>query len=139
MSETNLTGHCLCGAASYRTSGPVVFTGVCHCKDCQRATGSAFSTVAAVPTATVTLAGETTTFVKPGDSGQPVTRKFCSVCGSTLTHEAAVMPGLTMIEVGTLDDPAAVTPGAHIYCRSKLDWVSIPAGVGAFEVMPPMP
>jgi hypothetical protein len=47
------------------------------------------------------------------------------------------MPGIAMIEVGTLDDPSSVKPSMHIYCRSKLDWMVIPDGVGAFPEMPP--
>jgi hypothetical protein len=138
MSGTTMTGQCLCGAVRYRATGPTVFSGVCHCTNCQRATGSAFSVVAAVPTDSLTIEGAVSTYVGKGDSGNPVTRRFCPVCGSPLTSEAAVMAGITMIEVGTLDHPGDVAPGAHIYCDSKITWVPLPDGVPTFPKMPPM-
>ncbi len=46
------------------------------------------------------------------------------------------MPDVTMVEVGTLDDPSVAEPSMHIYCRSKMEWVPIPEGVGAFPEMP---
>ncbi len=133
-----LSGGCLCGRVRYRSAGPTVFSGVCHCTNCQRATGSAFSVAAAVPTESLTIEGPVTTYIGRGDSGQPTTRQFCPNCGSPLASTAAVMPGITMIEVGTLDDPGQVPVGAQIYCDSKIAWVPLPEGVPAFPKMPPM-
>lgn len=135
----NMTGGCLCGKVRYTISAEPIFTGVCHCANCQKGTGSAFSVVLAVPSPAVAATGALTAYVGKGDSGQPTTRKFCPVCGSPISSEAAIMPGVTMIEVGTLDDAASVNPAMHIYCRSKLDWVIVPEGVGAHQGMPGPP
>ena len=35
-------GGCACGAVRYRVNGQPVGTSVCHCRNCQRRTGSAF-------------------------------------------------------------------------------------------------
>lgn len=134
---TDLRGGCLCGKVRYTITAEPVFTGVCHCTDCQKATGSAFNIVVAVPSAGVSVTGPLKSYVGRGDSGQEHTRRFCPECGSPITGEVAVTPGITMIEAGTLDDPSAIQPAVHIYCRSKLDWVQIPEGVGMFAEMPP--
>ncbi len=85
----------------------------------------------------MSVTGPLKSYVSRGDSGKERTRRFCPECGSSIAGEAAAMPGVTMIEAGTLDDPSAIQPAMHIYCRSKLDWVQIPEGVGAFAEMPP--
>jgi hypothetical protein len=134
---TTMEGGCLCGKVRYAISAEPVFTGVCHCKNCQKSNGSAFSVVVAVPIPALSVTGALKTYVGRGDSGQETRRRFCPECGSPIASEAAVMPGIAMVEVGTLDDPSAVKPAMHIYCRSKLDWMVIPEGVGAFPAMPP--
>ena len=131
-----MEGGCLCGKVRYTISGDPVFTGVCHCKNCQKGTGSAFSVVAGIPAQALSVTGDLKTYIGRGDSGQETRRRFCPECGSPIASEASIMPGVTMVEVGTLDEPSAVKPAMHIYCRSKLDWMAIPEGVGAFPEMP---
>ena len=134
----SLQGGCLCGKVRYTVSADPVFAGVCHCKDCQKGSGSAFSMVMAVPEPGLAITGATTTYASLADSGKEKSRRFCPTCGSPITAEASVMPGIVMVEVGTLDDPEAAELGMHIYCRSKLGWVAVPEGAGAFPEMPPM-
>jgi hypothetical protein len=129
-------GGCLCGKVRYKVSAEPVFAGVCHCKNCQKGNGSAFSVVLAVPNSGVSVTGQLKEYVGRGDSGNSTTKKFCPECGSPIAVEAGMMPGVTMIEVGTLDDPSVAEPQMHIYCRSKMEWVPIPEGVGAFPEMP---
>ncbi len=135
----NLQGGCLCGKVRYSVSADPIFSGVCHCTSCQKGTGSAFSVVVAVPSPGVAVEGTLSAYVGKGDSGKSITRRFCPNCGSPIASEAELMPGVTMLEVGTLDDPASVTPTMHIYCRSKFEWMQIPEGVGMFETMPTGP
>jgi hypothetical protein len=130
-----IKGSCRCGKVTYSSDADPVFVGICHCKSCQKSTGSAYSTVVAVPSATLTVSGATTTFDDRGDTGQMTHRQFCPVCGSTVTQSADIMAGITMIALGTLDDPAAVNPAMQIYCDSALPWSQI-AGVQAFPKMP---
>ena len=133
----DMQGGCLCGKLRYRITADPVFTAVCHCRNCQKGTGSAFSAVLAVPSAGLSISGTLTSYVGRGESGQTRTRRFCPECGSPITDEAERMPGITMVEIGTLDDPSAAIPAMHIYCRSKLEWMVIPENVGAFQEMPP--
>jgi len=130
-------GGCLCGKVQYTISADPVFSGVCHCKDCQKSSGSAFGAVVAVPSQGFSVTGELKTYVGHGESGKETRRRFCPNCGSSVVLEADAAPGLALVQIGTLDNPSAVKPGMHIYCQSKLDWMVIPEGVGAFPKMPP--
>jgi hypothetical protein len=100
---TSITGGCLCGRVRYAVTGEPVFSGLCHCRNCQRYTGSSFEAVIAFPTASVSVQGELKTYNDTGDSGQPVHRNFCPNCGSGIIAEADVLPGLTIVLAGTLD------------------------------------
>jgi hypothetical protein len=131
-----ITGGCLCGKIRYSANVEPAFTGVCHCGDCQKFTGSAFAVVVAVPKAALSVQGELSTFSKPGDSGKPIERRFCPECGSAITDEAAVMPDIVMISAGTLDDPSWVKPVMQIYCDSAQPWVQLGGGLQSFPKMP---
>ena len=101
-----ITGSCLCGALTYTCSSEALLTAVCHCKACQKSTGSAFSVVVGVNKSDVTIAGDTlATYEDIGDSGQATYRRFCSKCGSTILAELAARPDLACIKAGTLDRP----------------------------------
>ena len=100
-----ITGGCLCGRVRYTVTGEPAFSSLCHCRNCQRYTGSAFETVIAFPTASVNVHGELKTYADTGDSGKPVYRRFCPNCGSGVIAEADVLPGVMLVLAGTLDVP----------------------------------
>ena len=91
-------------ALTYRCDGEPLVTVVCHCKDCQRQTGSAFSIFVVVPRATLHVGGDTlATYVTVGaDSGEERQRQFCSKCGSPVVT-LSPSGGLAVIKAGTLD------------------------------------
>jgi len=130
----NLEGGCACGAVRYRLESEPMFVHCCHCKDCQRQTGSAFVLNALIETDRVAiLRGEVTRFDMPTDSGRPHGVYRCPTCGTALWSEYGGLAALRFVRVGTLDAPAALAPDVHIYVRSKVPWVQLPAGVPAFE------
>ena len=132
----HIEGGCLCGRVRYSVDAEPAFVGVCHCLDCQRFTGSAFATVVAVPTAAVKVSGKLKTFSKPGDSGKHIHRRFCPECGSGLIDEAEVLPGVAMLQVGTMDDHGWVAPQSEIYCASAQPWVKLGGDLKRFEKTP---
>ncbi len=132
----NMTGGCLCGRVRYSVSADPVFSGICHCRNCQRYTGSAFEPVIGVASAAVSVQGEMRTYEDTGDSGKPVHRRFCPNCGSGIVSEVDVMPGMTMILAGTLDEPAQFTPVMEIYCDSAQPWVHADGARQRFPKMP---
>ena len=130
-------GGCLCGAVRYKLQAEPALIGVCHCRDCQKFTGSAFSFLVAVPLAALEIAGPFKTFDKPGDSGHPISRQFCAECGSSIAEEAFIRPGLVLINAGTLDDPTQFTPTLEIYCDRELPWARLNCGAERFEAAAP--
>jgi len=118
-----LRGGCLCGAVRYSTTAEPVTSGVCHCRDCQKFTGSAFGALVYVPKETLMLEGTTKTFTSPGGSGKPMLRHFCPECGSSIAQEPGTRPGIVVLNIGTLDDPKSITPAREIFCDDALPWV----------------
>ena len=126
------TGQCLCGAVVYEIEGDFLINGVCHCKNCQRQAGSAFSIIAGVPKANFKLTrGTLKLFEDTGDSGKKVQRRFCGDCGSPILSETADQPDAVFIKAGTLDDTSGLSPQFHVWCDSAQNWVEIPDGVAA--------
>jgi len=131
-----MTGGCLCGRVRYSAKEDPVFVGVCHCTHCQRQTGTAFSVLVGIPKSAMSLQGQVKTFHDTGDSGQPVDRSFCPECGSPIFSDVAVMPGVTFIKAGTLDDTTWLDPKMHVYCDSAERWTPIPDASQRFAKMP---
>ena len=100
------TGRCLCGAARYEARGASLAQLVCHCRDCQRASGSAGLPVVVVSASAFSCTGTIKAFTKIGGSGKPTTRHFCPTCGSQLFGMPQHAPNIVTIYAGTLDEPA---------------------------------
>jgi hypothetical protein len=120
-----IEGGCQCGKVRYSAEAEPIFTGLCHCKNCQKASGTAFVSVVALPKPAVHVQGTLKTFEGRGDSGKATYRRFCPECGSSVIAEVEVMPDVVMIRTGTLDDTSWVKPGMEIYCDSAQPWVSL--------------
>jgi hypothetical protein len=126
------TGQCLCGAVAYEIEGDFLMNGICHCKNCQRQAGSAFSIIAGVPKENFSLTrGMLKVFEDTADSGKKVQRKFCGDCGSPILSEIGDQPDSVYIKAGTLDDTSGLNPQFHVWCDSAQGWVDIPDGVAA--------
>jgi hypothetical protein len=129
-----LEGGCACGAVRYRLGSAAMFVHCCHCRDCQRQTGSAFVLNALIETDRVALlSGAPVAVAVPTDSGRPHEIFRCPECQTALWSDYGRRGVLRFVRVGTLDDPSALPPDVHIYTRSKLPWITLPAGVPAFE------
>jgi hypothetical protein len=131
-----ITGGCLCGKVRYSADVEPAFTGLCHCRNCQKESGSAFAIVVGVPQPALSLQGELKTYAGKGDSGKAMYRRFCPECGSTVIDEAEAMPGILMIQVGTMDDTSWVKPGTQIYCESAQPWVQLAGEMKRFPKAP---
>jgi hypothetical protein len=135
--DTRREGGCSCGAVRYRLSGDPLFVNCCHCVLCQRHSGSAFALNLVIEADRVEiLAGEPKPVDVETDDGRIKTRFRCPACQVAVFTRSA-HPGLRFVPAGTLDDPSAIRPGAHIFTRSKLPWVvlegSTPAFVASYE------
>ncbi len=133
-----LDGGCACGAMRYRLTDRPMITHCCHCRDCQRQTGSAFVINALIETDRIeVLSGDLVVAGMPTDSGRPHELYRCAACGTTVWSDYGGRPYLRFVRVGTLDDPEAVPPDVHIFTRSKLPWVGLPEAAHAWEVFYP--
>src|SRR6187551_1828566 len=99
------SGGCSCGKVRFSADADPAFVAVCHCRACQRASGSAFAVIVALPAPALGITGDLTTYDSKGDSGQGVHDRFCPRCGSPIARSVDVLPGLMMVRAGVLDDP----------------------------------
>jgi hypothetical protein len=131
-----ISGKCLCGKLTYEADADPNLVCVCHCKDCQRQTGTAFATLVIIPRDTFKMDGERRTFTQAGGSGQPLKRHFCPDCGSPIAIDAAVLPDSVLISAGTLDDTSFVKPTRNIFCSSAQRWVPLTQDTPNFPLGP---
>lgn len=120
--ELKYSGRCLCGEISYSADVEPLFTGNCHCKDCQRSSGSAFTPAILFLEQNVSVLGEARYFETVSDSGSTHKRGFCSKCGSQLFAKFSSMPGMLGIKAGTLDYPSFYVPKLDFYVASAAPW-----------------
>lgn len=131
------TGRCLCGQVSYILGASPLLTAVCHCRNCQRQSGSAFSIIVLAKTATVEIDGNLRTFLDKAENGASIERRFCPDCGSAMFSWQSSAPDRLIIKAGTLDDPSGLRPSVHVWCASAQPWVAIPENVVRFPGNPP--
>lgn len=127
-------GGCSCGAVRYRLNSEPMFVHCCHCRDCQRQTGSAFVINALIETDRITLLSGVPEPVAMGtDSGRPHDIYRCPSCRVALWSDYG-RRAMRFVRVGTLDNPTRIEPDVHIFTRSKLPWIRLPDSARAFEV-----
>lgn len=122
----------MCGAVSYSLSAEPLFTALCHCRQCQRQTGSAYSVVTGFPGDALELHGPTGVFDDVGESGGRVARRFCPACGSPVLSELEAVPGMVFMKSGTLDGFAALAPTVEVFCDNAAAFVSPVPGAERF-------
>jgi hypothetical protein len=127
-------GGCDCGKVRYRIKAEPIFVNCCHCRLCQRQTGSAFAINVLIEAEHVELLGEEPTasqVMTPSGHGQAIMR--CRHCGVAVwSVYGGAGDKVRFVKGGTLDDSARVVPVAHIFTESKLPWVTIPEGAAQF-------
>ena len=133
-----LTGGCGCGALRYRLKAEPMIVHCCHCKDCQRQTGSGFVINAIIERDNIEIEqGATAVTTLPTDSGRPHDLYRCDACETTVWSDYGRRRAMVFLRVGTLDEPARLPPDVHIFTRSKLPWVGLPADTPSFAVFYP--
>jgi hypothetical protein len=133
----NREGGCLCGAVRYRLKEAPQATAVCHCKHCQKQSGSLFSFNLFLAEDDYEQRGATMVFEDKGDSGEPSYRHFCGNCGSPILTTVSTMPGQVLIKAGTLDDLERLPPPqVEIYTDRAVEWILPFAGAARFARSP---
>jgi len=117
----------------YRLTSEPLFVHCCHCRNCQRQTGSAFVINLLIEADRVEVTGTPQAVRVPRDDGSEQTIHRCPDCQVAVFSEYG-RPEVRFVRAGTLDQPSAVAPDVHIFTRSKLPWIELPDTVPAFEV-----
>ena len=132
----SLEGRCACGDVRYRLTGRPFAVHCCHCRDCQRETGSAFVLNGLIETPMVEVtAGEPETILTPSASGKGQEIVRCPKCRVALwSHYGGMRDQAAFVRVGTLDNPDACPPQVHIFTRSKQPWFELPVGAAVYEI-----
>lgn len=134
--KTPLTGRCQCGGVEYTVNTDPLFTYACHCYNCQKRTGSAFSMGLVVATESLAVTGPLVAWSRVSDEGNTNTRYSCAECGNIIYGIGDTNPELSKLQAGTLDDTRDVEPDVHLWTCRKQPWVSLPDGASTFETQP---
>jgi hypothetical protein len=129
-----IEGGCDCRAVRYRMQSEPLFVHCCHCRWCQRESGSAFALNAMIESERITNLGVAPDLVAtPSASGRGQLVARCPKCRIAVwSHYAGAGPVIAFVRVGTLDNPDALPPDVHIFTSSKQPWVALPSGVPTF-------
>ena len=130
-------GGCTCGHVRYRVMSDPMIVHCCHCRWCQRQTGTAFALNALIEAERVEiLNGEVDEIVVASPSGRGQTIARCPECEIAVWSNyqmSGLRDRIRFIRVGTLDNPDLMPPDVHIYTCSKQPWVRLPEGARAVE------
>ena len=126
-------GGCLCGQVRYDINSDPLASVICHCKNCQKQSGAAFSINLVVPLNQIDMNGELATFVDQSEEGNDVLRRFCGACGSPILSELSSSPGLAVVKVGTLDDPSSFEAQMQVWCSSQQTWLDLNLDIPSFS------
>jgi hypothetical protein len=135
--EFPVEGGCQCGAVRYKLKAAPLAVYACHCKDCQRFSGTTHSISMVVPADQLQLTlGVLSMFEKSADSGRIVRMLGCQGCGTKIWNEPANNPDMLILKAGTLDDLSWAAPVGNIWTASKAPWVDLDENVPNFEQQP---
>ena len=131
--DRNLQGGCDCGAVRYRMTSEPLFVHCCHCRWCQRESGSAFALNAMIEAERVVLTrGEPEKVDTPSNSGKGQKIFRCPGCRIAVwSNYAGAGEAVRFVRVGTLDNPDLLPPDIHIFTSTKQPWVIIPPAMPA--------
>jgi hypothetical protein len=115
-------GGCACGAIRYQCSAEPIMAVNCHCRDCQRATGTAYASGLFVPGAALRITkGDPKYHTTTADSGNLSSRGFCRECGSPVLANSSGHP-MVIIYASSLDDPSWHQPTMDVFASKAQPW-----------------
>ncbi len=131
--STPLTGGCMCGAVRWELSAPPIGSAYCHCKRCQRRTGSSVSVSALTAADTLTIvSGEDELGVYAPETGWH--KYFCGECGSAVLTRNPEDDSVVGMRMGGFDDDPGVRPAFHQFTAYAPAWAPVPDdGLPRFE------
>lgn len=119
------TGGCRCGAVRYELVGEPLPLVICHCKECQKHTSSAFGMSLPVAKENLRLTGALKEWRRKAGSGREVACFFCPDCGTRVYHSSLLGPDYWHLKPGTLDDTSWLDPVAEVWTQSAQPWLRL--------------
>jgi hypothetical protein len=127
-------GGCLCSAIRFRVSGEPVFSLICHCVTCRRASAAASVAWLTFDRARLEILSGHPRIYR---SSQGVVRQFCGICGSQLFYATSSSPANIDVTTASMDNPKLFPPTAEVWLEHRMPWQSAdqtrshyPRGVG---------
>lgn len=114
-----ITGQCLCGQINYQINAKPLGVGNCHCNNCRRTSGAAFSSWVYFEKSKFSLQGQLVQY-KSSDWAE---RGFCSRCGSQVICYDSRLPDCVALTVGSLDEPSDIVPQLNVWTSNRLSWL----------------
>ena len=138
MSDHIQSGGCQCGELRYEIRSDPLDTYICHCRECQHQSASAFGISVIVSREAFQLVqGQPKAWSRATDAGRMLDCYFCATCGSRVWHQRRGFLTLS-VKGGTLDQPVDVGGATHIWTSRKLPGILIPEGAKQFPQEPPL-
>ena len=133
-------GGCLCGNVSYEFNKPSsMTTHHCHCKDCQKSTGSGKATIMLISKDELKISGELKFYTVTGSAGSHVTRGFCENCGSPLVSFVEENADIRFIKLGSLNDSSWVNVESNFWSSTANSWSPADEEIFSFTHNPEFP
>jgi hypothetical protein len=126
------TASCACGQLRATIEGEPERVLACHCRECQRRTGSVLGVSAYFAKARVTVEGLSSSFVRTTEQGLTFDTRFCATCGSSVLWTSSALPDHVAVAVGAFADPSFPAPTLTAWTADKHPWVVMPEGCRSF-------
>jgi hypothetical protein len=117
------TASCCCGGLTAIVTGEPEWVVACHCRECQRRTGSVLGVGAYFLKTQVQTTGKRKIFIREGQAGRHLRFSFCPTCGGTVLWELDLRPDHLGIAVGALNDPSFPAPTRSVWEDSRHEWI----------------
>ena len=132
--KTPFSGGCACGRIRYTCQAAPVGSGHCHCRDCQRSSGTSHTSIVVVPSAGLAFqGGSPVSYESLSDKGNTVYRSFCGHCGSPMFAGNKNHPEFIAIKAASLDEPDSFQPAIDSWVSSAPAWCQLSPDTVKFE------
>lgn len=116
----------MCGGVRYEVSAPLVCSTYCHCKRCQRRTGTAASAQARVERGSLRIVSGEELLRAWEPPGGGYAKIFCSSCGSAMWSRHQEDPEVIAVRLGTFDGDPGIRPSLRQFVAYAAPWEPIP-------------
>ena len=129
-----LNGSCSCGEINFFLKKKPIITHACHCNLCRKLTGSAFIINVLIENWNLQVSkGKLKNFSGISGSGRKHIIKRCIICGDPIVSFYGETEYLAVVKGGLLENTKYSKPDAHVFLKSKLDWVVLDKNSKKFD------